>query len=70
MQKEYFVDVLVAGGGTSGVSAAIGASQAGANVLLIERDAYLGGEGAHAGIGALCAVYTCGDNREMCCGSL
>ena len=66
MQSEYFVDVLVAGGGTSGVSAAIGASQAGANVMLIERNAYLGGEGAHAGVGALCAVYTCGDNPVKC----
>lgn len=66
MQGEYFVDVLVAGGGTSGVSAAVGASQAGANVLLIERSAYLGGEGTNAGVGALCAVYTCGDNPVKC----
>ncbi|MBR4195641.1 MAG: FAD-dependent oxidoreductase [Synergistaceae bacterium] len=66
MQTEYFADVLIAGGGTSGVSAAIGASQAGANVLLIERSAYLGGEGTNAGVGALCAVYTCGDNPVKC----
>ena len=66
MQSEYFVDVLVAGGGASGVSAAVGASQAGATVLLIERNSYLGGEGAHAGIGALCAVYTCGENPVKC----
>ena len=66
MQSEYFVDVLIAGGGTSGVSAAVGAAQAGANVLLIERNAYLGGEGTHAGVGALCAVYTCGDNPVKC----
>ncbi|MBQ9388866.1 MAG: FAD-dependent oxidoreductase [Synergistaceae bacterium] len=66
MQGEYFVDVLVAGGGTSGVSAAVGASQAGANVLLVERSAYLGGEGTNAGVGALCAVYTCGDNPVKC----
>lgn len=66
MQTEYFADVLIAGGGTSGVSAAIGASQAGANVLLVERSAYLGGEGTNAGVGALCAVYTCGDNPVKC----
>ncbi len=66
MQNEYYVDVLVAGGGISGVSAAVGASQAGANVLLVERNAYLGGEGAHAGIGALCAVYTCGEDPVKC----
>ena len=66
MQKEYFADVLIAGGGTSGVAAAIGASQAGANILLIERSAYLGGEGTNAGVGALCAVYTCGENPMKC----
>ena len=66
MQKEYFVDVFVAGGGPAGISAAVGASQAGANVLLVERSAYLGGEGTNAGIGALCAVYTCGDNPVKC----
>ena len=70
MQKEYFVDVLIAGGGTSGVSAAVGASQAGANVLLVERSAYLGGEGTNAGVGALCAVYTCGDNPVKCVGGV
>ena len=66
MQKEYFVDVFVAGGGPAGISAAVGASQAGANVLLVERSAYLGGEGTNAGIGALCAVYTCGENPMKC----
>ena len=66
MQRDYTVDVLVAGGGTSGVAAAVGASQAGASVLLIERSAYLGGEGTNAGVGALCAVYTCGDNPVKC----
>lgn len=66
MQSEIFVDVLVAGGGTAGVCAAVGASEAGANVLLIERSAYLGGEGVHAGVGAFSAVYTCGENPVKC----
>jgi hypothetical protein len=37
------VDVLVAGGGVGGVTAAIAAARAGADVLLIERYGYLGG---------------------------
>jgi hypothetical protein len=37
-------DVVVVGGGTSGVSAAIAASQAGANTILIERLGTLGGQ--------------------------
>jgi ribulose 1,5-bisphosphate synthetase/thiazole synthase len=40
------VDVLVAGGGVAGVSAAVSAARAGASVLLIERSGFLGGTGA------------------------
>ena len=37
------VDVLVAGGGPAGVSAAVGAARTGASVLLIESNGFLGG---------------------------
>ncbi len=37
------VDVLVCGGGVSGVGAALGASRAGAKTMVIERNAFLGG---------------------------
>lgn len=66
MQREYTVDTLIAGGGVSGVAAAVGASRAGADSLLVERGASLGGEGTNAGVGALCAVYTCGENPVKC----
>jgi len=36
-------DVLVAGGGPSGIGAAVGAAKAGASVLLIEQYGFLGG---------------------------
>ena len=36
-------DVIVVGGGPSGIGASIGAARAGANVLLIERYGFLGG---------------------------
>ena len=36
-------DVLVVGGGGAGMTAAISAAQAGANVILIEKQGYLGG---------------------------
>lgn len=37
------VDVLVCGGGVSGVGAALGAARAGARTMVIERNAFLGG---------------------------
>lgn len=66
MNREIHVNVLVAGGGTAGVAAAVGAAAAGADVLLIERSAFLGGEGTHAGVGAFNGIYTCGDNPQKC----
>ncbi|CAG7646388.1 hypothetical protein PAESOLCIP111_05157 [Paenibacillus solanacearum] len=43
-------DVLVVGGGTAGVMAAIGAAEEGARVVLVERDNMLGGVGVCAGV--------------------
>ena len=40
-------DVVVAGGGPSGICAALAAARLGSNVLLVERDASLGGEATH-----------------------
>jgi hypothetical protein len=37
------VDVLVCGGGVSGVGAALGAARAGAKTMVVERNAFLGG---------------------------
>src|ERR671938_1873430 len=36
-QSKYFCDVLIIGGGSAGLRAAIGAHDAGANVLIISR---------------------------------
>ena len=49
--KEYrFAEVAVIGGGVAGVAAAIGAAQAGRDVVLIERQQLLGGSLSHARI--------------------
>ena len=39
-------DVIVAGGGTAGIAAALSAARSGAHVLLIEKNAYAGGTAA------------------------
>lgn len=43
-------DVLVVGGGTAGVMAAIGAADEAADDVLVERDNMLGGVGVCAGV--------------------
>ncbi|MDF2724996.1 MAG: hypothetical protein K0Q59_4671 [Paenibacillus sp.] len=45
-------DVLIVGGGTSGVAAAIAAADEGASVVLMEGGSGIGGIGTHAGIHA------------------
>ena len=50
------VDVLVAGGGLGGVSAAVAAGRAGARTLLVERNGYPGGV---ATAGMCCSVFNC-----------
>ena len=64
--RELNYDVVIGGGGTAGVAAAIGAAQTGARTLLIERSGYLGGEATHAGVGAFCGIYTCGEDPQKC----
>ena len=39
----YSADVVVIGGGLSGVGAAVGAARSGAKTIVIERTGYLGG---------------------------
>jgi glycine/D-amino acid oxidase-like deaminating enzyme len=46
-------DVVVAGGGPSGLAAAVGAARAGAGVILLEQNAFLGGVATGAMMAAL-----------------
>lgn len=48
--KQLDTDVLVVGGGTSGVTAAIAAADGGAKVLLVDCGGGIGGVGTHSGI--------------------
>jgi hypothetical protein len=55
--KQRSCDVLVAGGGPAGVTAAVSAARLGARVLLVERDAGLGGNVRAAQVHSICGLY-------------
>ncbi|MGW5647999.1 FAD-dependent oxidoreductase [Saccharopolyspora sp. NPDC003752] len=62
MTQHY--DVIVAGGGSGGVAAAIGASRAGARTLLIERGPCLGGAATLRNVVTYCGLYTRDDKQQ------
>ncbi|MFE4002243.1 FAD-dependent oxidoreductase [Nocardioides sp. YIM B13467] len=51
-------DVIVAGGGSAGIGAAVGAARRGARTLLIERGPSLGGAATLRNVVAYCGLYT------------
>jgi hypothetical protein len=54
-------DVIVAGAGIGGISAAIAAARAGARVLLIEAAPVVGGTGVHSPVGLVCSYRDTSD---------
>lgn len=50
-------DICVVGGGAAGVAAAISAARAGAKVLLLEREGFLGGTLTSVSLGSICGLY-------------
>lgn len=59
-------DVVVAGGGTAGMIAGLGAARSGAKTLVIERMGYLGGQFT----GFMNTSWTCSDQQKRCVGGI
>ncbi len=60
IKKSYECDILVAGGGTAGLAAAISAAREGADVILCESGGYLGGVATK---GLVTTFMTCYDKK-------
>ncbi|MFV0243446.1 MAG: FAD-dependent oxidoreductase [Qingshengfaniella sp.] len=58
-------DVLVVGGGASGVAAALAAAEAGARVVLVERYGFLGGTLTAVTLGSICGLYGLDGDRIL-----
>ncbi|QRF24122.1 FAD-dependent oxidoreductase [Alicyclobacillus sp. TC] len=50
-------DVVVVGGGSAGVAAAVGAARMGASTLLLEKNPYFGGAATHSSVLTYCGFF-------------
>ncbi|MEJ8546746.1 FAD-dependent oxidoreductase [Brevibacillus borstelensis] len=70
MQRKLTFDVAVVGGGAAGVGAAVGAAQAGARTILIDRNPYFGGAATHSSVLTYCGFFTQGEPPEQIVGGV
>src|SRR5687768_5326288 len=61
-------DILVVGGGSAGLAAAVSAARLGARTLLVERGGALGGMAPAALVHSICGLYRLGE-RQGCAGN-
>lgn len=65
MNRTINCDVAVVGGGSAGIAAAIGAHDAGAKVVLLERNHFFGGQATGAMVHSYCGFCTNGEEWQQ-----
>ncbi|QCI65941.1 FAD-dependent oxidoreductase [Phreatobacter stygius] len=63
-------DVVVVGGGSAGIAAAVGAARNGARTLLVERYGFLGGSATNASVLSYCGLFAQGTAIEPVVGGV
>jgi len=63
MEPVLQTDIVVLGGGSAGVAAGVAAAKKGLKVILVERNAYLGGKATAAEVGTVCGLYRFSKNE-------
>lgn len=69
-KKDSGYDVVVVGGGSAGIAAAVGAAELGARTLLIERNPYFGGQIANCSIPTYDGFFTRAEPFEQVVGGV
>lgn len=64
MDIVHHTDIVVLGGGSAGIAAAVAASRKGLKVTVVERNAFLGGKATAAEVGTVCGLYHFSRNEE------
>jgi hypothetical protein len=64
METTQHTDIVILGGGSAGVAAAVAAARKGLQVILIERNAYLGGKATASEVGTICGLYRFSKNEQ------
>ena len=64
MDTRLSYDVVVVGGGSAGLAAAVGAARAGAHTALVERYGFLGGMATAGMVSTICGLYRTSSSGE------
>jgi FAD dependent oxidoreductase len=70
MSEVEHYDVVVVGGGSAGVGAAVGAARSGARTLLVEQHGCLGGASTMRNVLTYCGLYTLGARPQLAVGGV